>query len=128
MFVNCFVLNVVGHEIGHYLTARHYNLEPEIDFEWNNLSDLGFELGGIPLASTSFDDPKDERVLANVVAAGPLFNFALCILFALLFVYCRNKEYLREVILIGFILSFASFLMNLIPIDGSDGSLLWELI
>ncbi|MDO8508361.1 MAG: hypothetical protein Q7S27_01610 [Nanoarchaeota archaeon] len=128
IFVNIFFLNVIVHEIGHYLTAEHYNLEPEIEFDFGSVGDSGFGFSGTPIASTSFNEPNNGDVLAAIVLTGPLFNLILGVIFFMIFVFYRDNEYIREVVIIGFIVSISSFLMNLIPIEGSDGSLLLGLI
>ena len=128
IFANFFLLNVFIHEAGHYIAADYYNLEPEIEFDFGAVGDLGFGFEGTPIASTSFNEPENNSGLMVIVLTGPLFNLILSLLFFNGFIFYRNNKYIKEIVIIGFILSFASFIMNLIPIEGSDGSLIFELL
>lgn len=124
VFVNVFLLNVILHEAGHYMAAGYYELEPEIEFNFENMGDLGFQLRGISIASTSFNEPESNEELVVIVLLGPLFNFVLAVIFLFIFAFSK-KEMVREIVMIGFVISFASFFMNVIPIDGTDGGLIF---
>ena len=128
VFVNIFFLNVVIHEIGHYVAADYYNLEPKIEFDFGAVGDLGFGFKGTPVASTSFNESDNSGALMAIVLTGPLFNLVLSLIFFSIFVFYRKNKYIKEIVIIGFILSFASFIMNLIPLEGGDGSLIFELL
>ncbi len=124
VFVNAFFLNVIIHEIGHYLAADYYELEPEIEFDFGVVGDLGFGLESRPIASTNFIAPLNKIELYSIVLMGPLMNLMLGIAVFFIFVFCK-KEIIREVMIICFIISIASFIMNIVPISGTDGSLVF---
>ena len=128
VFVNAIFLNVVLHELGHYAAAEHYGLEPEIEFNFEKAGDLGFGLESVPLASTSFIDNGNEGELRVIVLMGPFVNLLLGIMFLAGFVFFRGKRFVEEIGLIGMTVSFGSFIMNMLPIQGVDGSLIFGLI
>ena len=126
--VNIFLFNVILHEYGHYVAADHYGLNPEIDFEFENVSDsLSFSLESKPIASTSFISNGNENDLFVVTVMGPFMNLISGIIFLFCFLILRNYK-IREGCIIGFVISFMSFVMNLIPVGGSDGSYIFGLI
>ena len=124
--VNIFLFNVILHEYGHYVAADYYGLNPEIDFEFENVSDsLSFSLESKPIASTSFISNGNDLFIVTVM--GPFMNLILGIIFLFYFLILRNYE-IRVICTIGFVISFMSFVMNLIPVGGSDGSYIFGLI
>ena len=128
IFINVFLLNVILHEIGHYIAADYYNLEPEVEIDLNSVGNLGFGFKGVPIASTSFNEPSSENEFISVVLMGPLLNLLLMIIFFIGFIFFRENKYLKEIMIIGFVISISSFIMNIIPIEGTDGNLLFGLI
>jgi Zn-dependent protease len=120
--VNIFALNVVMHEIGHYVPAEYYDLEPKMEFSLQSLNDsLEFSLDSKPVASTTFLRGDSTLELAVITLMGPFMN----LFFALVFLtgFLLSKRYvLKDVSIIGFVLSFTSFVMNMIPISGTDGA------
>ncbi len=124
IFINGFLLNVVLHEVGHYMAADYYNLEPKIDFDFKSVGNLSFGFKATPIASTSFNEPRTTGELVVVALAGPFFNLILGILFLMIFIFSK-KEIIKELMLICFVISIASFVMNILPLDGADGSLVF---
>jgi len=122
--VNVFMLNVIGHELGHYVVADYYELEPKIEFELGKISDVGFGFEGIPIASTNFKDNGSESELMVVALGGPFVNFILGLMFLIVFVFCKDS-YVRELMIIAVLISFLSFGMNLLPFEGVDGGLIF---
>lgn len=127
LFVNIFLVNIIFHELGHYMTARYYDLEPEMSIEFENIEELSFSFKGVPIASTSFLDNGNRYETALVAFAGPFVNLLFSIGFVLLFFIFKDNFYIKETAIIGFIISLGSCLMNLIPIAGNDGSLILGL-
>lgn len=127
-FVNILFLNVFLHELGHYAAAGQYGLEPEVEFEFENMTREGFKFGGVPVAYTSFNRSENNNEIVAVALAGPFANILLGIAFMFLFVFLRKRLYWKELALIGVITSIGSGLMNLLPFYGSDGALVWNLL
>ena len=127
IFVNVLLLNVILHEIGHYVIADYYNLDPKIEFSLENIRNFSLNFNSVPLADTSFNDPKNHSSLADVAMAGPIVNLFLGIIFFFIFIFNKKREYLREIMIIAMMVSFASFIMNMLPLSGSDGSLIFRL-
>lgn len=127
--VNIFLFNVVLHEIGHYVAADYYNLEPEIELEFGNMTNLsfGFELEGQAVASTSFINNGNENNLFVITAMGPFMNLFLGVIFLFGFLFVK-KNWFRELCVVGIVISFMSFVMNLIPVGGSDGSFIFGFV
>lgn len=124
--VNVLFLNVVFHEFGHYLAADHYGLEPEMKFgfDFDRINGGLLSFGGAGLASTSFIDNGNFGNLLVVVLTGPFVNLLLGIFFFFVFVFVRNEN-VRELLFICAIVSLLSFGMNMLPINGVDGSVLF---
>ena len=118
----------LAHEFGHYVAAEQYDLEPEIEFEFENVTGAGFNLKGIPVAYTSFNEGENKNEIVVVALTGPFINILLGIILMFLFIFLKGKVYWREFVLIGAITSIGSGLMNLLPFYGSDGALVWGLI
>lgn len=85
-FISIFVL-AFFHELAHGIVARAHNIE---------LKSTGFAFLGIiaPLFPAAFVEPNEEKmkkksdvVQYSVFAAGPMANFILAFIFALLFIY-----------------------------------------
>ncbi len=127
VFINVFLLNIVLHEFGHYAAAEHYGLEPEMVFELGNLGEISFSFEGVGLAYTSFIDNGNKEELAVIALMGPFVNLLLGIMFLFMFIRFRKINYLAEIGIIGIVVSIGAFLMNVLPIDGVDGSLIFGL-
>lgn len=127
-FVNVMFLNVILHEGGHYIAAEHYGLEPKIEFNFENLKGMSFGLESISLATTSFNDNGNESELKVIVLMGVFMNLVLGVLFSMVFVFFRRKKYIGEIGLIGVVVSFGSLIMNLLPIQGVDGSFIFGFL
>ena len=129
IFVNMLFLNVVLHEVGHYIAADYYELKPEMKLDFSEIRNAGFNLKSIPLASTSFIDNGNEGELAVVALMGPFVNLLLGALFVFVFVFWREKGwFIGEIGLIGMVVSFGSFIMNMLPMNGVDGSLIFGVL
>ncbi len=124
--VNIFLLNVILHEAGHYAAAEHYNLNPEIEFNFENVTKVSFGFEGKTIASTSFIESDDENTMLAIVLMGPFANLILGSIF--LFIWFFTKMDLKLIGLIGVIVSFSSFVMNLIPLEGADGALIFNFL
>lgn len=123
VFVNIFALNVAMHEAGHYLAAEYYGLEPEIKFELEK-DIFSFSFQGTSVASTSFVDNGNKEELTIIALMGPFINLVLGVIFLVIFVLKKN-DYMREIALISAVVSLGSFIMNILPIEGIDGSLIF---
>ena len=128
--VNVFLFNVVLHEYGHFAAADYYGLEPEIEFNLDSIGNLGFNLFSFEsktIASTSFIDNGDEDELLAVVLMGPFANLLFGVVFFLCLLFLKNYM-LKELCIVGGVVSLASFLMNILPLDGGDGGLIFAMI
>ena len=125
VFVNVMFLNVVLHELGHYAAAQSYGLEPKIELNFDNLERISFGLKSISLATTSFNDNGNENELKAIVLMGVFMNLILGVCFSMVFVFFKGKEYIAEIGLIGAVVSLGSLIMNLLPIQGVDGSFIF---
>jgi hypothetical protein len=128
IFVNVLFMNVFAHEIGHYLAAKDYGLEPEIEYEFSNMTGAGFGFEGVPIAYTTFIDNGNYEEIIVVALMGSFFNILIGLFFMFLFIYFKNKIFIREIMLICIITSIGAGLMNLIPFSGSDGAMIWGLL
>ena len=129
VFVNVFLLNVVLHEAGHYAAAAQYGLEPQIEFDIDGVRDaLSFSLESKAIASTSFIDNGNKEELFVIVSMGPFVNLILGLIFMTLFFVFREKNFFAEMILIAGIVSFGAFIMNILPFEGIDGRVMFDLI
>lgn len=127
-FVNAMFLNVVLHEAGHYAAAGHYGLEPKIEFNLENVEKMSFGLESVSLATTSFNDNGNKVELKITVLMGLFMNLVLGVLFSFVFVLFKEKRYIAEIALIGIVVSFGSLIMNLLPIEGIDGSFIFGAV
>lgn len=128
VFANSLFLNVLVHEFGHYLAAEQYRLEPKMELNLEKMGNLSFGLESVPLASTSFIDNGNKEELAVIVLMGPFMNLLMGIAFLVFFVFLSGRKIVEEIGLIGMSVSFGSFLMNMLPIAGVDGSLIFGVI
>ena len=126
-FVNIVFFNVLIHEAGHYIAAYYYGLEPKISLELSNARGVSFNFEALPLASTSFIDNGDKNELFAVVLFGPFMNLLLSIVFLFVFVSFK-RNWAKDLAIMGFVISLGSFLMNVLPIPGADGAILFGLI
>jgi len=127
IFVNILLINVVLHEYGHYAAANYYDLDPEIKYNFENITGAGFSLKGVPIASTSFIDNGDKNEMVVIASMGPFINLIMGLFFVFLFIIFKDKRLLGEILVIGMIVSLGSFVMNLLPFSGSDGALIFRL-
>lgn len=122
--LNVFLLNVVMHEIGHYLIANYHDLKPEIELNIENIGDLGFSLEEKTIASTSFNSPNSENILIAISFMGPVMNLVLGVAFSIFFMLVSNKK-TKLIFLVGIIISLLSFVTNLLPFEGTDGNIIF---
>ncbi len=124
--LNVFLVNIVLHEAGHYIAAENFGLEPEIKFDFG-VGNLSFGFEGKALASTSFDEPSNRGELFFVSIAGPLVNLIFGIIFSIVYFFVRDSK-VRLLIIICVIVSLISFVMNMLPLWGTDGSIVFGAI
>ena len=125
--VNVFLLNVIIHEAGHYVAADYYSLDPEIEFDLESVRDsFNFSLESKSVASTRFLKTEDSSSLFVITLMGPFMNLLLGILFLISLLF-SEKFLIRQFNILGVIISFMSFIMNIIPIVGSDGYYLFGI-
>jgi membrane-associated protease RseP (regulator of RpoE activity) len=140
------VINVVAHEYGHYKVAQYYDLNPKMNLPINDLKDvksLSFYMSDDFRAYVSFDATGTNRQDLFVTFAGPAINLLLSLL--IIFVYFllvyrlkkSNKFYKKnylillalDAIFISLLIPCVlSFLINMLPITGSDGLVIYELL
>ena len=122
--INIFILNVIVHEFGHYAAADYYDLAPKIEFDFENATKVGFGFEGITIASTSFIESNNEDTMLAIVLIGPFMNLVLGVI--CLFAYFFSMGNLKLFSLISMIISFSSFITNMLPIEGTDGALIFR--
>ena len=128
IFINIFIINIAIHELGHYIAADHYNLEPEISFKLENVTNTRFRAENTPLAYTSFNQDENKEHIITIALLGPITNLLMSIIFLIIFVTNKKNNTIQEFSLICIVVSLGSFVMNIIPIEGSDGWLIANLI
>ncbi|MFP4111565.1 MAG: site-2 protease family protein [Candidatus Woesearchaeota archaeon] len=143
------VLGIVGnvyfHEVGHYLVAKAYDLEPEMHFTTGN-SDGGLFsiiMSNEFKAFVRFNATKNQIQNLLVTSAGPLVNLFFSIVLAVLYFGVlrklkKNKDlYVKkfwvflmlDVVFVSFFIpSILSFVINMSLISGSDGTVIYSLI
>lgn len=121
-----FAFNVGAHEFGHSLAAEYYGLHPQMRFHFSALGNASFGFEGIPLATTVFDVPEEKEEHLVIVLLGPFLNFILGCYFFVLGAWGRGR--IRELCLIGGVVSLGAFVMNILPFGGSDGAWAWKWV
>ncbi len=149
--VSVFV-NVYLHELGHYVVADHYGLEPDMHIDSIIEGEPGearFNMN--PEAYVRYRNPGDTWKNIFVTAAGPLMNLLLFVFFFSMNImskrWFRKKirvakrvdpksavVYIRASFMVDLVLlsmavpSLISFIVNMMNIPGSDGAHLRQLI
>jgi len=125
IFLISFIGNVYFHEGGHYLAAEMFGLRPSLEVASIDNS-LNYILESKPITSVSFDEAgKIETFIIGLL--GPLINLLISIIFLIIYLANRN-DYVKMVSLTGFIPSIMSFVVNILPFNGTDGSVLLSLL
>ena len=125
--VAIFAGNVFLHELGHYAVAGSFGLHPHM--ELGNLNEmLTFSVESKAVASTSFISPNSAAKTALIAAFGPLMNLMLFAIFMMAMALTKKRMIVKKLFLLGVVVSAVCFLSNIIPISGSDGSLMLKLI
>jgi Zn-dependent protease len=143
------VLNVHLHELGHYVVAEHYGLQPHIHISGIVEHEGGLRFNMNPRAHTTFVDPHDVMKNIAITIAGPLVNILLTAGFMLLHLFIKRllkkkiktemvpskywkltrTAFFVDMIFLGLIIpSLVSAIVNLSNITGSDGAFLRELL
>ncbi len=132
-FVLATVINVPLHEVGHYIAADSYGNSPEFHFfeKEEFVNENGVQTSAAVLAYVSYF--SDSIIFTNedatIAFAGPFVNFLLAMLGIALFVAYRKKNiYVNVGLMVFIILSTVAFASNLIPVAGSDGSVILSVI
>jgi len=125
MFANIFL-----HEEGHYAVAKSFDLSPKI------------HIGEVPAGEkstffvlsfyTTYLAKTNSQQDAEIAFAGPLVNLLLTCIFACLYFVIpkkvRGRTYLEMILLVLLIPSLVSFIVNILPIPYSDGSVIFSFI
>jgi Zn-dependent protease len=140
------MLNVYLHELGHYFMAEHFDLNPSMHFTAGSNENAGvfsLLLSQDFKAYVRFDAPDVLMKDLLVTAAGPIVNLIIIVSLLLgnTFIIKKLKKnknlykkyfwnfLLLDAIFISLLVpSILSFIINMSPIVGSDGSVIYELI
>jgi Zn-dependent protease len=117
--------NIVLHELGHFIVAKYFDLQPKMYF-FDNGSGTGFSFFNqhfyttySPIANSSKD--------FFIALAGPLVNLILTIVLAIIYVKIpKTKQNLKLAILMLLIPAIISFVSNILPLAGTDGAIIWS--
>ena len=121
--------NAILHEVGHYITADHYGLEPRM-YLFDNGQGTGFSFVNQNFYVTYNKPAKiDNSKMELITFAGPAVNILLSIVSTIaLCVTPKRKRLTRLALLIIATISALSAIFNLIPTQGSDGETLLKLL
>lgn len=151
-------MNVYLHELGHYVVADYYELNPTMHVtNVLSLENDSLRVNMNPVAYVQYQNPGNTpeaiRKNINVTLAGPLVNLIITIFFVVTYIftkffvkkklfnseiYKRSSSYRLKVFKLSFLVdvifisllipSLVSVIVNLSNIPGSDGAFLRELI
>ncbi len=117
--------NIYMHELGHYIAAEKLNLNPRIMLA-NPIA---------PNSQTSFFNPEIAQVIYNgssnldqdkfIAFMGPFMNIQLALFIGLFYFMIPEKE-MKRIFLVMIVISIISAITNIIPIPGTDGSILFN--
>ncbi len=115
--------NIIAHETGHWLVASELGLNPKMHlFE-------SPENGTRSFFNQNFFTTYNSNTVKSdtfVALAGPMINLIIALgLVALYLMIPKQKKYTRLVIIMLLIPAILSFITNVIPTAGSDGSVLF---
>jgi len=132
LLVGSFTLNVYIHEYGHFLAAKHYDLQPEIHFEEPVSTGNKFSFF-TPRAFTSYISDTQEITAEDAVIAfaGPLVNLAFALFVtAIYFLIPKRKRTFAVQTALAMIAipAYISFIINLLPMGYSDGTIIIEFL
>jgi hypothetical protein len=127
VFLGVFLLNVYTHEIGHYVVADAFGLEPKITME--PLRDgLSFTAEPKPLAYTEFNKTESDFELILIAIAGPIVNLLITIIFLIVYVNYKHNVRIQNIALAGLVPSLFSFVINIIPYSTTDGMMILQAL
>jgi len=125
-FLVSFMGNVYLHELGHYAAADHFGLNPEI--KWENIeAGWSFRFETKAVAYTEFDKSDSDIEMFVVALTGPLVNLVLGLIFLSIYVLKKDNVYVRMLVLTALVPCIFSFLMNVLPFNGTDGEFILNL-
>jgi len=121
-------MNIIGHEIGHFLVAQNLSLQPELHLFENSTTGEGFSFAH-QRHYVSYLSPTSEldKIDFKVALAGPLTNVLIALGLALAYIKTpKSKRTLRTALIMLLIPSVLSAALNLIPSPGIDGDTIWS--
>lgn len=124
--------NIVLHELGHFMAANYFELNPELHIFEQESSVASAAAAFSPSFYVSYDSPAMEisRIDAIIAFAGPFAN--LLFLLILCFIYFKSSAKRRSFWRLFFIAlalpAAVSAFLNLAPIGYSDGSVIFEYL
>jgi len=127
VFLASFLGNVYAHELGHYVAADIFGLNPTMSFEPAKDA-LNFGVESKELAYTEFDKTDNNEQMFFIALAGPLVNLLLIMIFLLIYVNYRHIPVIQNIAIGGLIPSIFSFIVNIIPYGTTDGMMILSLI
>lgn len=130
--VSSLAINIGLHEFGHYAVANEYDLEPKMNFEFNEP-----EAGALFYTTsfyTEYTAPANELTEkdANIAFAGPAVNIIISLLLGLGYLIIPKntprKRLVATILMLFMIPSILSVIVNLIPLSGTDGSMIFQYL
>ncbi len=122
-FVLAITINVVFHEIGHFLIADSFGYHPTIHFLETPKNGQGVATSA-SVAYVSYNGisnffTKEDGLIA---LGGPIINLLFTFIAgAMYFAFGKKNIYLDAALLIFMLVSLTAFISNMIPLAPSDG-------
>jgi len=127
VFLSSFIGNVLLHETGHYLTASMFGLNPSM-YVSSPAESLNYIFESKPIASVSFSESASNEQTFLVGLMGPAVNLFLAVIFLVIYIESKQNKYIGKSALAAFLPSILSFIINILPLGSTDGSVLLSLL
>lgn len=128
LLVGSFFLNIYIHEYGHYCVAEYFGLNPEVHFATTDADGNKISLYSPAAYTTYSSESKNLTTQDAIIAfAGPFVNLLFALVFCIVYITLpkKRKTFLTKTVFAMIIIpAIISFVINLIPVGISDGSII----